>query len=1488
MFKRIMSLILAITLLPVFFVSTASAAETNSEYDASIFGNNAEYLLEEHFSEAFIFQKDDLNYRRPSGWDVDYRGGRITTSGYALQLVDESTTEEISLKREILPVKSGTITYETAVTFTSAANAEFSLIIGDEESPILNLFFNKQNVYNVTNSVNNSLTNIKAHVPIYVKAEISMEDKEIKLYIDNTDADANDYEGILSFTNNVSELKNISFHTGDTSAIKTTLYYVNIYKNFLVNEKFMTDPVGDVPEGFTLSQEGTGSGIADAPGSTYKDDENGFLLKNTAEIPEVALTKTFANTNAKTTVSWTMLMPEIQDGFYARLATESKAVATIYTGGGKLFANGQLAENSLTANLWYTVSADIDTEEGTYDLKLNKRTVLEDIPLYNSEIPTKISFTKQSDGTIGEMIIDDIEIVPTFEKYADYPTAPSKVSSDGVDTGMVMYPMWREGMHYGWDTISPYADERKPVMGYYTEGQVEVADWQNKWLIEHGIDYAIYPFVRPTEYKVNKPLVGEPIKSPVRGEDLMDGYMNSYYKNDLKFAIMLSQFSTDRYKDADDFVAYAVPYIKEYYFKNPNYMKINNKLPIFNYSIGNTSNALGGYQGIQKIADALNAAAKDLGYDGIIYCADAASSNGHNIISSVNRDFVRIWNYTKTMGNVSALKVHIDNEYNYSESYIPSISVGFDDTPWRESSSDMMSAEDVKELCRYVEDHDSFNAEDEKMVVFTCWNEYGEGHFFAPSAKEGFGYLNAIREIFTSSGEKTNEEIPSANSIARMEVLYPNGRGALKFLNDKQYTDEDIASREVLYRYDFTSDSAKDGWYTNSNCTVSYTDDGLVGTTRNTNPWIQCELGNTGVPLADVCALKIKVYQKGANNMQVFYHTTDFDAGNNSGVNEYGEFFDTELISGTEEYGEYILHFNSQGKLMTGNVSMIRLRFGDNIHTSGGREFGVEYFELLGAPKTVEPIARIELGEPQSVGNCTAQEKDGVIVATATGSDPQLRYTSISETVDMSKVKAIKVRAYTQNTNDLTVFYATDGNITYQHSPYKFTTSSMAGDGSFREYILKHDSLGSNPAPTGNLISLRIDPNDNINEKGGHFGIDWIEFYEEELYDETYPITLNIDGETYHTASPIQEKSKEAYVPVYSMLLKYFDSYVIWDEPTKTLTVEKGDIKVVTTVGSKTTIVNDREVEWKNAPYYEKGNIFVPATDFFGAMGYAVDYVPEFRTINCRTALEDLVFNLFAKQVQYKNIAFDFWNGTNANAYYINGTSINGSNFDSITDTIDGEDAIKIEPPAGAGNDALFVCRGLSNNGQYMRLANFVAEGTKMKVSFSYKGVGDKLEVEIRDGNRTNIVQAPNPELSSTEWKTFEYVFDNSEASFAEMLTLRLKTVTGTTPYLYVKDFEVSRPEEKSITEYTDDGNIEFTLEIPTGSRQDIPYTCYLAEYNGDELINFEIVKEGNTRDAGDYVTSYEYTPQTGNKIKMMLWSELESLCNSIDLTKEQ
>ena len=46
---------------------------------------------------------------------------------------------------------------------------------------------------------------------------------------------------------------------------------------------------------------------------------------------------------------------------------------------------------------------------------------------------------------------------------------------------------------------------------------------------------------------------------------------------------------------------------------------------------------------------------------------------------------------------------------------------------------------------------DSFPAESlaREVLLLDNWNEWSEGHFVSPSAGGGFGYLQAVREVFT-------------------------------------------------------------------------------------------------------------------------------------------------------------------------------------------------------------------------------------------------------------------------------------------------------------------------------------------------------------------------------------------------------------------------------------------------------------------------------------------------------------------------------------------------------------------------------------------------------------------------------------------------------------------------------------------------------------------------------------------------------------------
>ena len=59
-----------------------------------------------------------------------------------------------------------------------------------------------------------------------------------------------------------------------------------------------------------------------------------------------------------------------------------------------------------------------------------------------------------------------------------------------------------------------------------------------------------------------------------------------------------------------------------------------------------------------------------------------------------------------------------------------------------------------------------------RIVMLANWNEFGEGHFLMPSALAGFGYVDALREVFTAGGAH-EDEVPTDAQKRRFTVLYP-------------------------------------------------------------------------------------------------------------------------------------------------------------------------------------------------------------------------------------------------------------------------------------------------------------------------------------------------------------------------------------------------------------------------------------------------------------------------------------------------------------------------------------------------------------------------------------------------------------------------------------------------------------------------------------------------------------------------------------------
>ena len=107
---------------------------------------------------------------------------------------------------------------------------------------------------------------------------------------------------------------------------------------------------------------------------------------------------------------------------------------------------------------------------------------------------------------------------------------------------------------------------------------------------------------------------------------------------------------------------------------------------------------------------------------------------------------------------------------------LPSISMGWDREAWGVHDGAWVPIADYRTLLQWTRDElipsqpaDSLGR---KIVMLPNWNEFGEGHFMLPNNSAGFGYLDAMREVFAAGG--AHEDVkPTDPQKSRFTVLYP-------------------------------------------------------------------------------------------------------------------------------------------------------------------------------------------------------------------------------------------------------------------------------------------------------------------------------------------------------------------------------------------------------------------------------------------------------------------------------------------------------------------------------------------------------------------------------------------------------------------------------------------------------------------------------------------------------------------------------------------
>lgn len=330
--------------------------------------------------------------------------------------------------------------------------------------------------------------------------------------------------------------------------------------------------------------------------------------------------------------------------------------------------------------------------------------------------------------------------------------------------GALYYPGWEPGQGSGWSLLDPFP-ERKPALGYHDGGSVDVANWEIKWALENGVNFFVYCWYVLGD---KKPAVG----NLFLGRTLHEGVMKSPFRDKFHFALLWcagNSSGVTRERLLGEFL----PFWIENYFKNPGYLLVGGKPVLFVYDLDVFIAQQGGAAAAKESVALMREAMVAAGFKGIWlvgeyrYKDPAAFKKMHTL--GLDASFPYCYGFPKPKQNQEALDAIMEvSRRQDAISPIPVIgtaAVSWDPQPWIDYMDypwhsvpfwlDPPHFKKQVELMKKRMDARTDNSPlAGRMLLIDNWNEYGEGHWVAPSRKEGFRYLNAIRDVFAPQASK--------------------------------------------------------------------------------------------------------------------------------------------------------------------------------------------------------------------------------------------------------------------------------------------------------------------------------------------------------------------------------------------------------------------------------------------------------------------------------------------------------------------------------------------------------------------------------------------------------------------------------------------------------------------------------------------------------------------------------------------------------------
>ena len=314
-------------------------------------------------------------------------------------------------------------------------------------------------------------------------------------------------------------------------------------------------------------------------------------------------------------------------------------------------------------------------------------------------------------------------------------------------------PLWEADNPQMWDNILKHP-ERTPALGFYAQENPEVADWETKWAVEHGVSFFIYCWYRASQ--------GEPVKLR-HGSAIHDGLFKSRFADQLKFTIMWENQSrgTAGVADEKDLLTNLLPFWMENYFKHPGYLKVDNQPVLFIYRPEFLIKDLGSVENVRRAFDRMRQACRDAGFAGLYLLGEYRGLDpGHLALMKqlgLDYTFAYCWPIPNNPTPQQAVATQMqDIRKTQALGVLPQVvTVSQAWSGWRDEGSIWkIPPPDFESLLRQAKDFVATLPAGElgsKMLLLDNWNEWGEGHYLAPYREYGFGYLDAVRDVFADA-----------------------------------------------------------------------------------------------------------------------------------------------------------------------------------------------------------------------------------------------------------------------------------------------------------------------------------------------------------------------------------------------------------------------------------------------------------------------------------------------------------------------------------------------------------------------------------------------------------------------------------------------------------------------------------------------------------------------------------------------------------------